>query len=111
MRAAPAGIVPDVVEQAFRLGCETSAITHGHPTGWLAGGALAVIVHTLLEGRSIHDSTSEARRLLRKDKRAGECRKALAAAVELAGKGRPTAEKVATLGGGWVAEEALAIGV
>lgn len=111
MRAAPAGIVPDVVEQAFRLGCETSAITHGHPTGWLAGGALAVIVHTLLEGRSIHDATTEARRLLRKDKRSGECRKALAAAVELAGKGRPTAEKVATLGGGWVAEEALAIGV
>ena len=111
MRAAPAGIVPDEVGQAFRLGCETSAITHGHPTGWLAGGALAVIIHALLEGRGIRDATSEALRLLKEDKRSGECREALAAAVELAETGRPSAEKLATLGGGWVAEEALAIGV
>lgn len=111
MRAAPAGIVPDAVEQAFRLGCETSAITHGHPTGWLAGGALAVIVHTLLRGQSIRDATSEALRLLKEDRRSGECRAALEAAVELAGREQPTAEKLTTLGGGWIAEEALAIGV
>lgn len=31
--------------------------------------------------------------------------------MELAGKGKPTAEKLTALGAGWVAEEALAIGV
>lgn len=111
MRAAPAGIVGESVEKAFRLGCETSVITHGHPTGWLAGGALAAIVRVLLDGRSLQDAVSEALRMLETDPRSGECREALAAAVELAGKGRPSAEKLTTLGAGWVAEEALAIGV
>jgi ADP-ribosylglycohydrolase len=111
MRAAPAGIVGESVEKAFRLGCETSVITHGHPTGWLAGGALAAIVFELLDGKSLRDAVSEAMRMLETDARAPECRDALAAAVELAGKGQPTAEKLTMLGGGWIAEEALAIGV
>jgi len=36
---------------------------------------------------------------------------ALAAALEFAAAGAPTAERVERLGGGWVAEEALAIAV
>ena len=111
MRAAPAGIVGDSVERAFELGCQTSAITHGHPTGWLAGGAMAAIVFELLAGLTLREAVDEALRLLHDGSRARECRDALRAAVELAGKGQPTAEKLTTLGGGWIAEEALAIGV
>ncbi|HTS02622.1 MAG TPA: ADP-ribosylglycohydrolase family protein [Thermoanaerobaculia bacterium] len=111
MRAAPAGILGESVEGAFELGCETAAITHGHPTGWLAGGALAAIVRALLDGRSLRESVREALRMLETDARSSECRDALAAAASLAGRGRPTAEKLSTLGDGWVAEEALAIGV
>jgi ADP-ribosylglycohydrolase len=111
MRAAPAGIVGDSVEDAFRLGCDVSVITHGHPTGWLAGGALAVIVRALLDGLSLREAVKEALRMLEEDPRSGECHEALAYAVELAGRGRPTAEKLTTLGEGRVAEEALAIGV
>lgn len=111
MRAAPAGIVAESVEHAFQLGCETSVITHGHPTGWLTGGALAVIVRVLLDGRSLLGAVNDALFMLATDARSGECREALAAAVSLAGRGRPTAEKLTTLGEGWVAEEALAIGV
>jgi ADP-ribosylglycohydrolase len=111
MRAAPAGIVAESVERAFELGCQTSVITHGHPTGWLAGGALAVIVRVLLDGRSLLGAVNDALRMLETHERSGECREALAAAVALAAKGRPTAEKLTTLGEGWVAEEALAIGV
>lgn len=111
MRAAPAGIVGESVEHAFELGCQTSVITHGHPTGWLAGGALAAIVRALLDGRDLPGAVNEALRLLETDERSGECRGALGDAVALAGKGRPTAEKLTTLGEGWIAEEALAIGV
>jgi ADP-ribosylglycohydrolase len=111
MRAAPAGVVGESVEHAFELGCQTSAITHGHPTGWLAGGALAAIVHELLKRRAPKDAVREALRLLTEDGRSGECTRALEAAVALATDGRPSAEKLATLGKGWVAEEALAIGV
>jgi ADP-ribosylglycohydrolase len=111
MRAAPAGLVGESVERAFELGCETSAVTHGHPTGWLAGGALAVIVRALMDERTLREAVREALRLLETDPRSAELREALAAAVTLAGAGRPTAEKLTTLGEGWVAEEALAIGV
>ena len=52
MRAAPAGIVADGVGHAFELGCQSAAITHGHPTGWLAGGAFAAIVRAVLDGRT-----------------------------------------------------------
>lgn len=111
MRAAPAGVVGESVERAFELGCQTAVITHGHPTGWLAGGALAAIVFELLKGRNLRDAVGEAMRLLERDARSTECRDALRAAVALAAGGHPTAEKLTTLGQGWVAEEALAIGV
>jgi len=111
MRAAPAGVVGETVERAFELGCQTSAITHGHPTGWLAGGALAAIVFELMKGRDTPGAAGEALRLLKRDERSGECVKALEAAVELALRGAPSAGKLRALGEGWLAEEALAIGV
>lgn len=111
MRAAPAGIVGEAVARAFQLGCETSAITHGHPTGWLAGGALAVIVHVLLNRRKTRRAVDEALRMLRGNEHSAECTRALENAIRLAEEGGPSAEKLMTLGKGWVAEEALAIGV
>ncbi len=111
MRAAPAGLVEGPLARAFELGCQTAVITHGHPTGWLAGGALAAIVHELLEGRTIQDSVAASVELLRGHPRSRECREALNTAVKLAERGAPSAEKLTTLGQGWVAEEALAIGV
>jgi ADP-ribosylglycohydrolase len=40
MRAAPIGLSP--LNDPFALGCEIGAITHVHPTGCLASGALAL---------------------------------------------------------------------
>ncbi|MFP4649262.1 MAG: ADP-ribosylglycohydrolase family protein, partial [Halorhodospira sp.] len=63
MRMAPVGLFvwrrhePHLgrgsVEEAFRLGTELAALTHGHPTGSLAGGALAVLVLALADGASL----------------------------------------------------------
>ena len=111
MRAAPAGIVGETVERAFELGCQTAAVTHGHPTGWLAAGALAVIVHELLEERSLMAALGEAMRMLETDPRSAECRAALEDAASIARTGRPIPGRLSMLGGGWLAEEALAIGV
>lgn len=111
MRAAPAGMVADSATRAFELGCQTAAITHGHPTGWLAAGAQAAIVYELLRGLTPRESVDVALGLLGDEPRSGECRDALAAAVALAGRGAPSAENLTTLGAGWIAEEALAIGV
>ncbi len=41
MCAAPCGLVGG---DAFQLGCDSAALTHGHPSGWLAAGRLALIV-------------------------------------------------------------------
>ncbi|GAA4206398.1 ADP-ribosylglycohydrolase family protein [Microbispora amethystogenes] len=108
MRSAPFGLsVFDPFETAGRC----SYLTHGHPTASLSAGAFASIIHDLVRG----DSQKRAvRRAL--DRLAGypgheETADALRAAVHLAAGSRPTAEKVESLGTGWVAEEALAIAV
>ncbi len=111
VRAAPAAAVADSATEALGLGSRTAAVTHGHPTGWLAAGALAAIVYELFRGRTRAESVDVALRLLREEPGSGECVAALEAARALAIRGQPSAAKVTTLGQGWVAEEALAIGV
>jgi ADP-ribosylglycohydrolase len=45
MRTAPIGLVSRWdAPTAFRVGAEAAAITHGHPSGYLSGGAMAAIV-------------------------------------------------------------------
>jgi hypothetical protein len=41
MRVAPVGLV---AREPFDLGYKIAALTHGHPSGWLAAGALAEMV-------------------------------------------------------------------
>ena len=45
MRAAPVGLVANEAN-VFRLGCETAAITHGHPSGYLAAGVRLAVNHS-----------------------------------------------------------------
>jgi len=111
MRAAPAGIAAEDLDTAFQWGCEMAAITHGHPTGWLSAGALAVIVRAILDGKSVRGAVDAALPFLEAHPDGAETRRALEAAVKLAREGEPSPEKLQTLGEGWVAEQALAIGV
>ncbi|MCX4798115.1 ADP-ribosylglycohydrolase family protein [Streptomyces sp. NBC_01242] len=111
MRSAPFGLVGKDAEAGFRLAHWCAQITHGHPTGAYAAGAFAAIVAHLLEGDSMAGAVLRAMELLRRHPGHEETTAALRAAVDLAAKGEPTAEKVETLGAGWVAEEALAIAV
>ncbi|MEV6160574.1 ADP-ribosylglycohydrolase family protein [Streptomyces sp. NPDC052052] len=111
MRSAPFGLAGQDAEACFRLAYWCAQITHGHPTGAYAAGAFAAIVAHLLEGDSMAGAVLRAIELLRRHPGHEETTKALRAAVDLAAEGGPTAEKVETLGAGWVAEEALAIAV
>ncbi|WP_406015279.1 ADP-ribosylglycohydrolase family protein [Streptomyces sp. NBC_00984] len=111
MRSAPFGLVAEDAEAGFRLAYWCAQITHGHPTGAYAAGALAAIVAHLLEGDSTAGAVLRAMELLRRHPGHEETTAALRAAVDLAAGGAPTGEKVETLGAGWVAEEALAIAV
>jgi ADP-ribosylglycohydrolase len=110
MRSAPFGLVAPA-EEAFAMAARGAQITHGHPTGYYAAGALAAIVAHLVAGESLEGAVLRTLRLLEGHPGHTETTAALRAALDLAADGTPTAEKVESLGAGWVAEEALAIGV
>ena len=111
MRMAPVGLFADSADEAFMLGCELSALTHGHPSGWFAGGAMAAMISTLRDGGDIDDALAVALDNLAGQLDADETIAALERAADLASTDLPYAEVVAQLGEGWVAEEALAIAV
>jgi len=108
MRVAPAGFPPG---QPFRLGAELSALTHGHSTGWLAGGYLSQLVHEVADGASLEEGALRALEVLRRQAGHEETSGAVEQAMALASSSRGTPEEVETLGAGFVAEEALAIGL
>jgi ADP-ribosylglycohydrolase len=112
MRIAPVGLLGGAYGgDPFDLGAELAALTHGHPCGYLAAGAMAVIVSRLLGGETLDGALDAAEEALARRPRHEETLAPLRAARALAASGtEPGPEAVATLGAGWVAEEALAIG-
>lgn len=113
MRAAPLALWSRDSGQVFAAAAEAAAITHGHPSGYLSAGVLAVIVQQLLlKGQVLDEAIAVARAELVKWSEHQEQLQLLDAAVALAAEGRPTPEQLnSRLGKGWVGEEALAIGV
>jgi len=113
MRAAPAGLI---ARDPFTLGCEMSALTHGHLTGILAAGAFAQLIGAIVHAKAgLNDALDMVEQRLSKVSGHEESLAALRLARKLAhsskGAGIPAALARAPNGGGWVAEEALAIAV
>ena len=114
MRIAPVGLLGrDFPGDRFDLGCEIAALTHGHPSGYLAAGALAEIISAIAwEDETLDAALDRAERRLEARPKHAETLQALRAARALAQSDAvPSPETIATLGEGWVAEEALAISV
>ncbi|MGW7515282.1 ADP-ribosylglycohydrolase family protein [Streptomyces sp. NPDC054796] len=112
MRSAPFGLLVGWEPQlVFQLAVECAAQTHGHPTGYLAAGAFAAIVHALARGDSLDHAVQKALAQLAARPGHEETSDALKRALGAVRQGMPTAERVAALGEGWTAEEALSIGV
>ncbi|TVQ95252.1 MAG: ADP-ribosylglycohydrolase family protein [Chromatiaceae bacterium] len=117
MRVAPAGLFAWRLgkvaspQDAFRLGTDLAALTHGHPTGALAGGVLAVLVLALTDGASLADGLAAAKTMLCAEPGHEETLRAIEMAETLAMEGLPHDAAIARLGQGWVAEEALAISI
>lgn len=110
MRIAPVGLLfHNSPEKAFRMGADLSAITHGHPSGYLPSGMLASILAYLIKGEDLMAAIQQTIPILRTYDHHEETEQAINAAIALHAEGSPSFEKVETLGGGWVAEEALSI--
>lgn len=117
MRVAPVGLF----WWSFRDGLETSVVfecgkmcaglTHGHPSGYLTGGVLAVLIFALLDGCTLIDALSQAKAILVTHRGHEETLAALNKALALSKTKLSPHEAIKELGEGWVAEEALAISV
>ncbi len=117
MRVAPVGLFAwrlrqqETPQDAFRLGTELAALTHGHPTGALTGGVLAVLILALTDGASLPDALVVSKAILRSEPGHEETLRAIALAETLATSGQPHEAAISQLGQGWIAEEALAISI
>ena len=117
MRMAPAGLFaasirpPRDPDAAFRLGTDLSALTHGHPTGALAGGAFAALIMELAKGDTLPAALATVKTLLANRPHHEEALLALESAQHLAEQNLDHSKAIRQLGQGWVAEEALAISV
>jgi ADP-ribosyl-[dinitrogen reductase] hydrolase len=107
MRVAPVGLI---AREPFDLAADAAALTHGHPSGYLAAGALATIVADLGRGATIAASVVHAGEEAARHDGGAEVASAIDVAIRAADHG-PDRDRLVSLGQGWVAEEALAMSV
>lgn len=114
MRIAPAGLIFNhSVKIAFKEGMEFSALTHGHPSGYLSGGLLSAIIALLCNGVPLREAIDQGLEILKQYNQHHEVLKKVEQALYLyrsnLHKEEIESSLIHQLGGGWVAEEALAI--
>ncbi len=110
MRMAPAGLVGG---DAFKLGRELSALTHGHPTGYYAGAAMADLIQHIYEDEAhkpLQEYVKKTVERLELEEKAQEVVITLKQALEMAST-HCSLDEAEKLGEAWIAEEALAVSV
>ncbi|MFE4834147.1 ADP-ribosylglycohydrolase family protein [Arthrobacter sp. NPDC056691] len=115
MRSAPFGLVPHIpADSVYKLSADAASLTHGHPSARQSAGSFSLLIHSLVQGSSLAEAAQAAlARVLGDNGAAPELRERLGAAVRLAGEATLLSPEdlVRELGEGWVAEEALAVGL
>lgn len=120
MRVAPVGMMfaslspqgsAESMRACFELACQAAAITHGHRTAKLSSGAFAVLVLGLLAGRTLERAVQDVLDVLAEEEGHEETSRAIVSARKLASSHPGDIGAIRTLGEGWIAEEALAIGL
>lgn len=108
MRIAPVGLLIDR-PRVRQMALEVAGLTHGHPTGQWAAAAWAKLLADVLAGKDLETAAKELAQKYAAVPEAAETVAAIRAALTAPRDGRP--ETVEAFGGGWIAEEALAIGL
>ncbi len=121
MRVAPVAMIyysllsdqafDESLKNSFQIACEAAAITHGHPTGQLAAGAFSSILFLVLSGKTLIEAVEVILVMLTKHENAQETIDAINQAIQLSNSSNDPVNAISTLGEGWIAEEALAIGL
>lgn len=124
MRVAPVGLLSGNLGQkhVFELGMRTGALTHGHVTSFLSAGAMACIIFGLIKGEDLREAAHSTCDILKGYPGHEETSLAISKALEAtADKSCDHPYVINDLWGdpelkdntsrGWVAEEALSIGL
>lgn len=123
MRVAPIGLFYDKntpIEDIMKIAAETAAITHGHSLGYIPSAAFAQIVHRIVYGgcpmgNTLEDIVRESNYIVEKmyrgDRNLRYYLDLMDKAVAFSKNDRPDVENIEEIGGGWVAEDALAVSV
>jgi ADP-ribosylglycohydrolase len=96
---------------AFEVGCDLAAITHGHPSGYLAAGTFACIISLLVQGGTLDKSIDQSVDILKTYAHHEEMLNAIKLARQLYLSDTSPQDSIRRIGEGWVAEEALAIAI
>ncbi|MFJ6079716.1 ADP-ribosylglycohydrolase family protein [Pseudarthrobacter sp. NPDC092419] len=114
MRSAPFGLVPHIASDAvYKLSADAAALTHGHPSARQSAGTFSLLIHRLVSGEGLKEAAAAVAASARElPDVAAELPERLAAALDLAARGAVSPEELnEALGEGWIAEEALAVGL
>jgi len=118
LRAVPIGLsYSRDPNRIVELGVNTAALTHGNEVAWMASGALALIISLIIHRElSITEAVNKTLKALDKsfpDSRTVvyELSRTIRSAVSLASSASSDLDAIHALGKGWVADEALAIGI
>jgi len=115
MRIAPIGLFAALdpsqeVPRVYELACESARSTHAHRESTLSSGYFALVVAHLMQGATLPDAIAASGAPLEAQAGTEVVLGVIQAAQRLASSNAPaTPEAVESLGGGWVAEEALAV--
>ena len=118
LRAVPIGLsYSRDPNRIVELGANTAALTHGNEVAWMASGALALIISLIIHQElSITEAVNKTLKALCKSFPDAstvvyELSRTIRSAVSLASSASSDLDAIHALGQGWVADEALAIGI
>ena len=120
MRIAPCSLL-QYPQKALsdRLAAEVAAITHGHPLGFIPAAFLNHVIHSAAFGQNdalpllgiVEEAMLTTMRLFGEYSELDLFKDLVLRAVRYAENDQPDAVNIHALGGGWVAEEAVAIAI
>lgn len=110
MRVAPIAFLKEDILFKDQLAAQVSALTHGHPLGYIPSAYHVHILSRLLEGYTLMDAIKDANRVIPSIFEGSEkLIQLIEDAITLSKNTLSDVKNISLLGQGWVAEETLAI--